>query len=68
MSRAQPTDHISPAPSGEVKWTFQVVDTGAGVTIIRDVVTVKARSFFAARELAARKGHVDRDSVRLVRK
>ncbi len=68
MSRAQPTDRISPAPSGEVKWRFALLDGPPDARVVYGHVTVKARSFFDARELAARKGHVDRDSVRLVRK
>jgi hypothetical protein len=67
VTHARPTAHISPAPNGEVEWKF-LVDGVAPAGSLRPLVTVRARSWFAARDLAAQALGVGRDAVTLVRR
>lgn len=65
MTRAIETVHISVPPSGEIEWRFRLRSprekSGYGVADVR------AQSWYAARDLAARALGVTRDEVELVR-
>lgn len=61
MTRAIETPHVSPPPKEEIEWTFSLRKQ-PGVQ-----VRVHARSWFAARDLAAMKLGISRDEVELAR-
>lgn len=82
MTRAIETPHVSPPPKEEIEWTFRHVlerlirptpiALAGGTAILSGAsygrsVTVRARSWFAARDLAAMKLGISRDEVELAR-
>jgi len=63
IGRATPMEHISTPPSGEVEWRFHLRHPRPG----EYGVIIYARSWFAARDLAAAALGVSRDDVEVVR-